>query len=407
MAKRIQPGNAQSGHGEIVLYQTGDGLTRVECRFVDESLWLPQRLMAELFQTSVPNINQHLKAIFEEGELAPERTIKKYLIVQTEGARQVSREVDHYNLDAILAVGYRVRSQRGTRFRQWATARLGEFLLKGFAMDDERLKNPPGPGVPDYFDEMLERIRDIRAAERRMYLQVRNILALAADYEPAEEETHRFFQVVQNKLHYAATGKTAPELIAERADATRSNMGLTVWKGEIVRKGDVTVAKNYLHEEEITELNRIVTMFLDFAEDQARRRKQVFIRDWREKLDSFLAFSERDILDHAGRISREEADRAAHEQYERFQARRLKQREQQAAEQAVRDLQVASAPENEHFLDAIKEAKQVTENGAEARYLDDLKNTAQTLERREADQKQKRPPSKKSKSPKPRGRGKT
>lgn len=339
MAKRKQPNNAQPEHGEIILYQTDDGVTRVECRFVDESLWLTQRLMAELFQTSVPNINQHLKAIFEEGELAPERTIKKYLIVQTEGAREVSREVEHYNLDAILAVGYRIRSQRGTRFRQWATARLGEFLLKGFVMDDERLKNPPGPGVPDYFDEMLERIRDIRAAERRMYLQVRNILALAADYEPSDAETQHFFQVVQNKLHYAATGKTAPELIAERADAAQPNMGLTVWKGEIVRKGDITIAKNYLREEEITELNRIVTMFLDFAEDQARRRKQVFIRDWREKLDSFLAFSERAILDHAGSVSREQADSIAHEQYERFHIRRLEQRTEQAAEQSIRDLQ--------------------------------------------------------------------
>lgn len=177
--------------GEMILYQTSDGRTRLECRFADQSIWLTQRLMAELFQTSIPNINQHLAAIFDEGELAPDRTIKKYLIVQIEGGRQISRLVDHYNLDAILAVGYRVRSPRGTAFRQWATARLSEYLVKGFTLDDERLKNPPGPGAPDYFDELLERIRDIRSSERRMYLQVRNVLALAADYDPKDEESNR------------------------------------------------------------------------------------------------------------------------------------------------------------------------------------------------------------------------
>jgi len=310
-------------HGEIILYQTDDGLTRVECRFADESLWLTQRLMAELFQTSVPNISQHLAAIFEEGELSPERTVKKYLIVQTEGARSVTRQLEHYNLDMILAVGYRVRSPRGTAFRQWATARLGEYLLKGFVLDDQRLKNPPGPGVPDYFDEMLERIRDIRASERRIYLQVRNILALAADYDPKDEDAQLFYQTVQNKLHFAVTGKTAPEVIAERADHAKSNMGLTSWQGRVVRKSDVTIAKNYLKEKEITELNRIVTMFLDFAEDQARRRKQVFMRDWREKLDGFLRFNERGVLLDAGRVSREQADRQAIEQYELFHHRRL------------------------------------------------------------------------------------
>lgn len=210
-----------------------------------------------------------------------------------------------------LPSAYRVRSPRGTLFRQWATARLEEYLRKGFVMDDERLKTPPGPGVPDYFDELLERIRDIRASERRVYLRVREILALAADYAPEEKETQAVFQVVQNKLHFAATGKTAPELIAARADAGKANMGLTAWKGGVVRKGDVTVAKNYLREDEINELNRIVVMFLDFAEDQARRKKQIFLRDWKTRLDEFLRFNERAVLPGAGAVSREDADRKA------------------------------------------------------------------------------------------------
>jgi hypothetical protein len=310
------------GQGEIILYPAADGGPRIECRLVDDSLWLTQRLMAELFQTSVPNISQHLSAIYEEGELNREGTVKQYLIVRREGQREVTRQVDHYSLEAILAVGYRVRSPRGTAFRQWATERLSEYLVKGFTMDDHRLKNPGGE-VTDYFDEMLAKIRDIRSSERRMYLQVRNILALAADYDPKEAETTEFFQTVQNKMHFAATGKTAPELIAERADATKPNMGLTAWKGEVVRKGDVTVAKNYLNGTEIEELNRIVSMFLDFAEDQARRRKQVFMRDWRTKLDEFLRFNDRTVLGHAGKVSRETADRRAFGQYEEFHRRRL------------------------------------------------------------------------------------
>ena len=232
--------------------------------------------------------------------------------------------MDFYNLDAIISVGYRVKSQRGTQFRIWATQRLREYIVKGFVLDDERLKNPPGPGVTDYFDDLLERIRDIRASERRMYLRVREILALAADYQPEDHETQVFFQTVQNKLHFATSGKTAPELIAERADANKPNMGLTTWQGGIVRKGDVTIAKNYLNEEEITSLNRVVTMFLDYAEDQAKRRKQVFMRDWRTKLDEFLKFNEREVLKDAGQITREAADRHAETQYSLFEERRGK-----------------------------------------------------------------------------------
>jgi hypothetical protein len=255
--------------GEFLLYQTEDGRTRVECRFVEDTLWLTQAVMAELYQKDVRTINEHLKNAFEEGELDPQATIRKFRIVRQEGGRQVSRNLDHYNLDAILAVGYRVRSQRGTQFRRWATERLREYLVKGFTLDDERLKNPPvaGSGVPDRFDELLERIRDIRASERRMYLRVREIFAMAADYSPSLPETTRFFQIIQNKLHFAVTGKTAPELIRGRADAGKPNMGLTSSKSGVVRKMDVTVAKNYLLELEISELNRIVVMWLDFAEE--------------------------------------------------------------------------------------------------------------------------------------------
>jgi len=261
---------------EIVLYESEDGRTRIKCRFENETIWLTQIQIAKLFQTSVPNVNQHLKTIYDEGELMEAATIKSYLIVRTEGNREVSREVLHYNLSLILAVGYRVRSARGTQFRQWATARLSEYLVKGFTMDDERLKNPPGPGIPDYFDDLLERIRDIRASERRMYLRVKEIFALASDYSTTESQAQLFFKTIQNKLHFAATGKTAPQLITERADSTQPNMGLTSWKAGTVRKADVTVAKNYLNENEIDELNRTVVMFLDYAEDQAKRRKQVW-----------------------------------------------------------------------------------------------------------------------------------
>ncbi|MEK6771347.1 MAG: virulence RhuM family protein, partial [Pseudomonadota bacterium] len=253
----------------------------------------------------------------------------------------VRRPVMYYSLDMIIAVGFRVRSQRGTAFRQWATARLKEYLQKGFVLDDERLKNPPGPGVPDYFDELLERIRDIRASEKRMYLKVRDIFALAADYRPDDAETLKFFQIVQNKLHWAATGKTAAELIAERADHTQPNMGLTSWKGAKVRKTDVAIAKNYLREGEIQELNRIVTMYLDYAEDQARRRNVLYMRDWREKLDAFLQFNERDILTNAGKVAKEVADRLALEHYEKFVARRLTaeaQTDERAFEEAVKKL---------------------------------------------------------------------
>jgi hypothetical protein len=307
---------------DLILYQTEDGRTRIQCRFENETVWLTQALMAELFQKDVRTVNEHLVNIFQEGELSREATIRKFRIVRREGSREVAREVEHYNLEVIISVGYRVKSQRGTQFRIWATQRLREYLVKGFTMDDERLKNPPGKGQVDYFDELLERIRDIRASERRVYLRVREILALAADYEATEPETQVFFQTIQNKLHFAATGKTAAELIAERADASRPNMGLNAWQGGVVRKGDVTVAKNYLREGEIEELNRLVVMFLDFAEDQARRRKQIFLQNWLTRLHDFLNLNERAVLPDSGKVSREEAHGQAEEEYERFAARR-------------------------------------------------------------------------------------
>lgn len=327
---------------EIILYQTEDGLARVECRFEEESVWLTQKLLAGLYQIGVGTVNHHLKAIYAEGELDPAATIRRYRIVQEEGSRHIAREVEHYNLAAILAVGFRVRSPRGTQFRQWALARLGEYLLKGFTMDDARLKNPPGPGVPDYFDEQLARIRDIRASERRVYLRLRDIFALAADYIPSDAQTQTIFQTVQNKMLFVATGNTAPELITSRADATQPNMGLTAWSRNAVRKSDVMVAKNYLHEGEIDELNRIVVMFLDFAEDQAKRRKQVFLGEWPVKLDDFLRFNDRPVLATAGTVSREAADRHATEQYEAFNDRRRLAREQEGEAELVERIETAT-----------------------------------------------------------------
>jgi hypothetical protein len=324
--------------GEFLLYTTEDGKSRVECRFENETIWLSQVLMGELFGRSTKTINEHLKNLYEEEELDGEATIRKFRIVRTEGKREVVREIEHYSLEAILAVGFRVKSPRGTQFRRWANTLLQEYLVKGFTMDDERLKNPDISGassVPDYFDEILARIQDIRASERRMYLRVREIFSLAADYEPADKESVKFFQIIQNKLHFAATGRTAAELIAERADASQPNMGLTVWKGDIVRKTDVTIAKNYLQEEEIDELNRIVVMWLDYAYDQAKRRKQIFLKDWRTKLDEFLKFNDRRVLTDAGKKSKQAADEAANIQYDQFAERRRLMMEELGAAQSI------------------------------------------------------------------------
>jgi hypothetical protein len=309
---------------EIMFYQTEDGLTRIQVRLQDGTVWLSQRLLAELYQVAVPTINEHISTIYGDHELAPAATIRKFLIVQTEGSRQVERLVDFYSLDMILAIGYRVRSHRGVQFRRWATERLREFMVKGFVLDDQRLKGEQAFGA-DYFDELLERIRDIRASEKRFYQKVRDIYALSIDYDSQAKSTQEFFKIVQNKLHWAITGHTAAELISGRADSSRPNMGLTAWKGARVRQSDVLVAKNYLLADEIGQLNRLVSMWLDYAEDQTQRRRPIYMKDWREKLDGFLQFNQRAILEHSGKISMEEARRLALEQYQAFSQRRIEE----------------------------------------------------------------------------------
>lgn len=313
----------------IILYTTDDGKSKLELHEVDGQIWLTQLEIAELYQSTKQNISLHVQNILEEGELLAEATVKDNLTVQTEGTRQVKRTIQLYSLPMIIAIGYRVRSTRGTQFRKWATSTLQEYLTKGFVMDDERLKNPvvAHSAPADHFDELLERIRDIRASERRVYLRVREIFAMAADYEPSLPETTRFFQFIQNKLHYAATGMTAAEIIATRANAEAPNMGLTSFKGDEVLKGDVTIAKNYLTEEEIHSLNRIVNMWLDFAEDQAERRKQIFLKDWTDKLDQFLEFNDRAVLSGAGSITKKQADEKAKLEYDTFAEGRRKLKE--------------------------------------------------------------------------------
>ncbi|WNJ96667.1 RhuM family protein [Vibrio ruber] len=318
----------QAPHGEFVLFTSADGTTRVECRFESDTLWLSQAMIGDLYGKAKATISEHIKNIFAEGELDENSVVRFYRTTAADGK---SYNVQYFSLPLVLAVGYRVRSSRGTQFRQWATQTLEEYLIKGFVMDDERLKNPPvgHSAVPDYFDEMLERIRDIRASERRVYLRVKEIFTMAADYEPSNQETNRFFQTIQNKLHYACTHMTAAELIASRVDASKPDMGLTSYKGDEVRKTDVTIAKNYLREDEIKELNRIVNMWLDFAEDQALRRKQVFLQDWADKLDQFLSFNDRDVLSGAGKITKKDADDKAKLEFDHFaeQRRRLKESE--------------------------------------------------------------------------------
>lgn len=332
---------------EMLVYVAEDGRTRVECRFQSETIWLSQKLMADLFDKDVRTINEHLQNLYEEGEIAPEATIRKFRIVQNEGARQVTRIIEHYSLEAILAVGFRVRSPRGVQFRQWANNRLHEYLVKGFALDDKRLKNPPidGTGIPDYFDELLERIRDIRASEKRVYLRVREIFALAADYLPNVKKTTEFFKTIQNKLHFAATGATAAEIIARRANSKKLNMGLTSWKnapeGQIT-KADIGIAKNYLNAQEIDGLNRIVVMWLDFAEDQAKRRQQIFLNDWEKRLDDFLAFNERAVLGDAGSISNKDAKAKAESEYKAFVKSRRKLLEDEGEKENMRALEQAA-----------------------------------------------------------------
>ncbi|MDZ7641694.1 MAG: virulence RhuM family protein [Desulfurivibrio sp.] len=322
--------------GELILYRSEDGRAEIQLRAEDDTVWLTQAEMAELFETSVPNINIHLKNVLESGELSPEATIKENLIVRQEGSRQVRRKVNMYSLSMILAVGYRVQSPRGTQFRQWATAHLEEYLVKGFVMDDERLKEPGGW---DYFDELLARIRDIRASEKRFYQKVRDLFALSSDYQPDDREAQLFFAEVQNKLLFAVTGHTAAEIVVNRADVDSPNMALTSWKGERVRKQDVTIAKNYLTADEVDTLNRLVVIFLEQAELRAKERKDLTLDYWRNNVDRLLAFNERPILEGTGAISAERAREIAHERYDAFDARRRRDEALEADAEDLRELE--------------------------------------------------------------------
>ena len=316
------PAPVDPPQGQFLIYQ--DGATQLQVRLDGQTVWLSQRLIAALFQVSVKTANEHLVNIFDEGELDPQATIRKFRIVQTEGAREVSRLVDHYNLDAILAVGYRVRSARGTQFRQWATTRLRELLVKGFTLDDERIKAGRTLGE-DYFDELLARIRDIRSSERMFYQKITDIYATSIDYDASAEATQLFFQTVQNKMHWAAHGHTAAEIVRLRADASQPFLGLTSWKNAPtgpVRKSDVAIAKNYLNQEEIVALNLIVSAYLDFAELQATSHRPMHMADWIGKLDDFLQLSERDILTHAGQISHKAAEEHALAEFTHYEVER-------------------------------------------------------------------------------------
>ncbi|GEP46486.1 virulence RhuM family protein [Brevifollis gellanilyticus] len=326
---------------DLILYTTEDGRSQIKLRALEQTVWLTQLEMAELFDATKQNISLHLKNVFEDGELDPVATVKESLTVQTEGARQVQRPVTLYNLDAILAVGYRVRSPRGVQFRRWASTILREYLVKGFVMDDERLKNPDGR--PDYFDEMLERIRDIRASEKRFYQKVRDLFSLSSDYDKTDQATQTFFATVQNLLLYAVTQKTAAELIATRADGDDPNFGLLHWKGAKVRKADIVIAKNYLTEDEIDTLNRLVVIFLETAELRAKSRQETRMSFWKGNVDQIITSNGFPLLTHAGTISHEEMEQRTAELYLDYDRRR-KTHEAQAADhqdeaEAAADLQ--------------------------------------------------------------------
>jgi len=335
----------KSPHSEIIFYQTEDGKTRIQVRLANEMVWLTQADMAELFQTTQQNISLHIRNIYEEGELAPERTHKKFLSVQHEGGRQVRRNLDFHNLDMIISVGYRIKSHVATRFRQWATQRLREYIIKGFTLDDDRLKQAGGG---NYFDELLARIRDIRSSEKVFWRKVLDIYASSIDYDPNTDLSREFFAVIQNKMHWAAHGYTAAEIIAARVDATKPNMGLTAWTGARPTQADSEIAKNYLTLEELDTLNRLVTIYLDFAELQALSRKAMYMKNWISKLDEFLKISERDILQHAGKVSHEAAIEKVHAEYEKFRKQILEE---------------PSLVER-HFIEAVKEVKRLEKKKA-------------------------------------------
>ena len=325
---------------EIILYQREDGQTKLEVRLENETVWLTQQQLANLLQTSKQNISLHIRNIYEEGELTAEATVKDFLTVQIEGTRQVKRRLDYYNLDMIISVGYRVKSHIATHFRQWATHHLREYLIKGFLMDDERLKERE---QANYFEELLARIRDIRSSEKVFWRKVLDIYATSIDYDAKTETSRHFFAVMQNKMHWATHGHTAAEIVNQRVNADEPNMGLTSWSGEKIRKADVSIAKNYLNREELDILNRIVTAYLEFAELQAKNRKPMYMNDWIAKLDDFLQISDRDILIHAGKISHQRALEKSHAEYEKYRQERIN----------------APSPVEEHFLEAINEIKEI------------------------------------------------
>lgn len=306
----------------FIIYESEDGKIKLDVRLQNETLWLTQPLMAELFQTTQQNISQHILNIYDEGELEQGATHKKFLSVRQEGARQVQRELDYYNLDMIISVGYRIKSRVATRFRIWATQRLKEYIVKGFTLDDERFKQAGGGG---YFEELLARIRDIRSSEKVFWRKVLDIYSTSIDYDPRSDVSKEFFRVIQNKMHWAVHGQTAAEVIYHRADASKPNMGMTNWVGSVIRKSETGIAKNYLSEKELNLLNRIVTLYLEFAEIQALNRNPMSMQDWIDKLDDFLKISGKQVLDHAGKITHDSALQKAHQEYEKFHQKRLQE----------------------------------------------------------------------------------
>lgn len=309
----------QQSSGEFIVYRTDDGRTEVQLLLVDGTVWLSQKELSELYGIGIPTVSKHIKAVLDEGELDRAATVAQRENVALEQGRSVTRRIEVYSLDLIMAVGYRVRGPRGNQFRNWATTVLAEYLIKGFAMNDAKLKDPAGR---DYFQELLDRIRDIRASEARFYQQIKDIFTTSVDYDKDGPETGRFFQQIQNKLHFAITGQTAPELIALRADPSAPNMGVQHFNGAKVTKRDVTVAKNYLTEAELKTLNRFTTMFLDYAQDQAERRNSMTMAAWVAQTDKFIDFNEYPVLTDAGRLSRSRADEIAHERYDLFNKQR-------------------------------------------------------------------------------------
>ena len=312
------PESKLNSESQFLIYQTESGQTKIDVRFENETVWLSQSLLAELFQVTIPTINEHLKNIFEEKECDQKASIRKFLIVRQEGVRSVSREIEHYNLDVILSIGYRVKSKIATRFRQWATERLREYIIKGFVLDDERLKNPDRPF--DYFEELNQRIQDIRTSEKRFYQKITDIYSTSVDYDPTQKISIDFFKTVQNKMHWAITGQTAAEIIKARANSNKPDMGMTHYRGEVIHKQEVSIAKNYLTLNEVSALNNLTEQYLIFAEGQAMRRIPMTMKDWVIKLDGFLTLNDREILTHAGKISHDLAKTHAEQGVNKFTA---------------------------------------------------------------------------------------